>query len=80
MAHDLAGPGTSGKHRVDWNLHRLAERAVKAGLLDAGSRGYDITQQVIHQWLRRLTPAQLHAYSREAVPALKEMLRLQFTV
>ena len=44
MAHDLAGPGTSGKRRVDWNLHRLAERAVKAGLLDAGSRGYDITQ------------------------------------
>jgi hypothetical protein len=70
----------SGKHHVDWNLHRLAERAVKAGLLDAGSRGYDITQQVIRQGLSSLTPAQRHAYSREAVPALKEMVRRQFTM
>jgi hypothetical protein len=70
----------SGKHHLDWNLHRLAEQAVKAGLLDAGSRGYEITQQVIHQGLSSLTPAQRHAYVREAGPALKEMLRRKFTV
>ena len=69
----------SGKHRVDWNLHRLTEQAVRAGLLDGGSRGYDITQQVIHQGLNSLTPAQHHAYIREAVPALKKMLRRKFS-
>ena len=69
----------SGKHRVNWNLHRLAEQEVQAGLLDAGSRGYDITQQVIHQGLNSLTPAQRHAYISEAAPALKEMLRRKFT-
>jgi hypothetical protein len=65
----------SGKDRVDWDLHKLAEQAVEAGLLDAGSRGYDITQQVIHQGFDSLTPAQRQAYIREAVPALNEMAR-----
>jgi hypothetical protein len=68
----------SGKGRVDWNLHKLAEQAVEAGLLIAGSRGYDITQQVIHQGFNSLTPAQRQAYIREAVPALNEMVRWQY--
>jgi hypothetical protein len=68
----------SGKDRVDWNLHKLAEQAVEAGLLIAGSRGYDITQQVIQQGFDSLTPAQRQAYIREAVPALHEMVRRQF--
>jgi hypothetical protein len=68
----------SGKGRVDWNLHKLAEQAVEAGLLNAGSRGYDITQQVIHQGFNSLTPAQRQAYIREAVPALNEMVRWQY--
>jgi hypothetical protein len=68
----------SGKDRVDWNLHKLAEQAVEAGLLEAGSRGYDITQQVIHQGFDSLTPAQRQASIREAVPALNEMARRQF--
>jgi hypothetical protein len=70
----------SGKHHVDWNLDRLAEQAVKAGLLHAGSRGYDVTQQVIRQGLSSLTPAQRQAYVREAGPALTEMVRRKFTV
>jgi hypothetical protein len=65
----------SGKVPVDWNLHTLAEQAVEAGLLIAGSRAYDITQQVIHQGLDSLTPAQRQAYLTEAVPALNEMMR-----
>jgi hypothetical protein len=68
----------SGNGRVDWNLHKLAEQAVEAGLLHAGSRGYDITQQVIHQGFNSLTPAQRQAYIREAVPALNEMVRWQY--
>jgi hypothetical protein len=52
---------------------------VKAGLLDAGSRGYDLTQQVIHQGLGSLTPSQRRAYISEAAPALNEMLRRKFT-
>ena len=68
-----------GKHHFDWNLHRVAEQAVKAGLLDAGSRGYDLTQQVIHQGLGSLTPSQRRAYISEAAPALNEMLRRKFT-
>jgi hypothetical protein len=68
----------SGKDRVDWNLRKLAEQALEAGLLDAGSRGYDIIQQVIQQGFDSLTPAQRRAYIREAVPALNEMVRRQF--
>jgi hypothetical protein len=68
----------SEKDRVDWNLHKLAEQAVEAGLLDAGSRGYDITQQVIHDGFDSLTPAQRRAYTREVVPALNEMVLRQF--
>jgi hypothetical protein len=65
----------SRKDRVDWKLHELTEQTVKAGLLDAGSRGYDMTQQVIHQGFASLTPAQRQAYITEAVPALAEMMR-----
>jgi hypothetical protein len=68
----------SGKDRVDWNLHKLAEQAVEAGLLDAGSRSYDITQQVIHQGFNSLTPAQRQVFITEAMPALNEMMRRQF--
>ena len=68
----------SGKDRVDWNLHKVAEQAVEAGLLDASSCGYDITQQVIRLGFHSLTPAQRQAYIREAVPALNEMARRQF--
>jgi hypothetical protein len=67
----------SGEDRTDWRLHELAEQAVEAGLLDAGSRAYDITQQVIHQGFGSLTPAQRQAYITEAVPALNEMMRRQ---
>jgi hypothetical protein len=63
--------------RTDWRLHELAEQAVKEGLLDAGSRAYDITQQVIHQGFTSLTPSQRQAYITEAVPALNEMMRRQ---
>ena len=67
-----------GDDRTDWRLHELAEQAVEAGLLDAGSRGYDLTQQVIHQGFNSLTPAQREAYITEAVPALNEMMRRRF--
>ena len=67
-----------GEDRTDWRLHELTEQAVEAGLLDAGSRGYDITQQVIRQGFSSLTPAQREAYITEAVPALNEMMRRRF--
>jgi hypothetical protein len=66
------------KDRVDWNLHTLAEKAVQAGLLNVGSRGYGATQQVIHQGFSSLTPAQRIVYLAEAVPALDEMFQRQF--
>jgi hypothetical protein len=71
------GSGMNGKDRADWNLHKLAEQAVEAGLLDTGSRGFDITQQVIHQGFNSLTPAQRQAFIEEAAPALNEMMRRQ---
>jgi hypothetical protein len=37
-----------GEDRIDWRLHELTEQPVAEGLLDAASRAYDITQQVIH--------------------------------
>jgi hypothetical protein len=67
-----------GEDRTDWRLHELTEEAVAEGLLDAGSRAYDITQQVIHQGFDSLTPAQRQAYITEAVPALNEMMRRRF--
>jgi hypothetical protein len=67
-----------GEDRIDWRLHELTEEAVAEGLLDAGSRAYDITQQVIHQGFHSLTPAQRQAYITEAVPALNEMMRRRF--
>ena len=67
-----------GKDRTDLRLHELAEQAVEAGLLDAGSRAYDLTQQVIHEGFNSLTPAQRQAYITEAVPALNEMMRRRF--
>ena len=63
-----------GEDRTDWRLHELTEEAVAEGLLDAGSRAYDITQQVIRQGVHSLTPAQRQAYITEAVPALNEMM------
>jgi hypothetical protein len=56
----------------------IGDVAVAEGLLDAGSRAYDITQQVIHQGFHSLTPAQRQAYITEAVPALNEMMRRRF--
>jgi hypothetical protein len=56
----------------------LAEQAVKAGLLDAASRAYDIIQQLIHRGLSSLTPEQRDAYIREAVPAFNEMKQPAF--
>jgi hypothetical protein len=68
-----------GEDRIDWNLHKLAEQAVQAGLLNAGSRGYEITQQVIRGGLDSLSRTQRIVYLAEAVPALNETLRRQFT-
>jgi hypothetical protein len=67
-----------GDDHTDWRLHELTEQAVEAGLLDAGSRGYAITQQVIHQGFKSLSPEQRHVYITEAVPALNEMMRRRF--
>jgi hypothetical protein len=67
-----------GEDRIDWRLHELTEQAVAEGLLDAASRAYDITQQVIHQGFDSLTPAQRQAYITDAVPALNEMMRRRF--
>jgi hypothetical protein len=64
--------------RTDWRLHELTEQAVEAGLLNADSRGYAITQQVIRGGFASLTPEQRHVYITEAVPALNEMMRRRF--
>jgi hypothetical protein len=67
-----------GEDRIDWRLHELTEQAVAEGLLDAASRAYDITQQVIHQGFDILTPPQRQAYITEAVPALNAIMRRRF--
>jgi hypothetical protein len=67
-----------GEDRIDWCLHELTEQAVAEGLLDAVSRAYDITQQVIHQGFGSLTPPQRQVYITDAVPALNEMMRRRF--
>ena len=67
-----------GVNRTEWRLHKLAEQAVEAGLLHAGSRGYEITQQVIHQGYESLSQAQRQVFITEAAPALNEMMRRQF--
>jgi hypothetical protein len=68
-----------GIDRFDWNLNRLTEQAVEAGLLSAGSRGHEITQHVIWRGVAGLSPGQRTVYLAEAVPALNEVLRRQFT-
>ena len=68
-----------GEDRTDWNLYKLAIQAVEAGLLSVGSRGHEITQQVIRQGFDSLSSTQRIIYLAEAVPALNEMLRRQFT-
>jgi chorismate synthase len=59
----------------DWNLNRLAERAIQAGLLSVGSRGHEIIQHVIFRGFESLSPAQRTIYLAEAAPALNEMMR-----
>jgi hypothetical protein len=66
-----------GVHRFDWNLNRLTEQAVEAGLLSAGSRGHEITQQVILRGFDSLSPSQRTVYLAEAVPALNAMMQRQ---
>jgi hypothetical protein len=68
----------SGEDGTNWRLHELMEQAVEAGLLDAGSRGHEITQQVIHERYESLFPAQRQVFIAEALPALNEMMRRQF--
>jgi hypothetical protein len=68
-----------GIDRFDWNLNRLTERAVQAGLLSVGSRGHEIIQHVIFRGLESLSPAQRTIYLAEAAPALNEMMRRQST-
>jgi hypothetical protein len=68
----------SGQDCTDWRLHELAQQAVDAGLLNAGSRGYGITQQVIRRGYESLSPAQRQVFIAEALPALNEMMRRQF--
>jgi hypothetical protein len=65
-----------GIDRFDWNLNRLTERAVQAGLLSVGSRGHQIIQHVIFRGFESLSPAQRMVYLAEAAPAL-EMMRRQ---
>jgi hypothetical protein len=69
----------SGIDRFDWNLNRLAEQAVQAGLLSAGTRGHEITQGVILRGFESLSPMQRILYIAEALPALDEMMRRQPT-
>ena len=68
-----------GIDRFDWNLNRLTERAVQAGLLSAGSRGHEIIQHVIFRGFESLSPSQRIIYLAEAAPALNEMMRRQST-
>ena len=68
-----------GIDRFDWNLNRLTERAVQAGLLSVGSRGHQIIQHVIFRGFESLSPAQHTIYLAEAAPALNEMRRRQST-
>ena len=68
-----------GIDRFDWNLNRLTERAVQAGLLSVGSRGHEIIQHVIFRGFESLSPVQRSIYLAEAAPALNEMMRRQST-
>jgi hypothetical protein len=64
-------PDMGGEDRIGRRLHELTGQAVAEGLLDAASRAYDITQQVIHQGFDSLTPPQRQAYITEAVPVMR---------
>jgi hypothetical protein len=66
-------------NRFDWHLNRLTEQAVQAGLLSAGSRGHEITKEVILRGFESLSPMQRLVYLAEAVPALDEIMRRQDT-
>jgi hypothetical protein len=48
---------------------------VQAGLLSAGSRGHEITQEVILRGFESLSSVQRIVYLAEVVPALDEMIR-----
>jgi hypothetical protein len=62
--------------RVDWRLQ--VEQAVQEGLLEVGSRGYRVTEQVMHQGFTSLSPEQRCVYITEVLPALNEMARRQY--
>jgi hypothetical protein len=63
---------------LGWDLHEHVQQAVQAGLIDASSRGYWISQRVIHRGFDSLCPKQRSIYNREILPALNEMARRQY--
>ena len=63
---------------IGWDLHEQVQQAVEAGLIDASSRGYWISQRVIHRGFDRLCPKQRSIYNSEILPALNEMARRQY--
>ena len=64
--------------RINFGLHEEVEQAVQKGLLQQGTRGYGIAQQVIHQGIASLSADQRSFYYREVVPALNAMARWQY--
>jgi hypothetical protein len=63
---------------VGWDLHEQVQQAVQAGLIDASSRGYWISQRVIRRGFDSLCPKQRSVYNKEILPALNEMARRQY--
>jgi hypothetical protein len=60
------------------DLHERVQQAAQAGLIEASSRGYWISQRVIHRGFDSLSPKQRSIYNREILPALNEMARRQY--
>jgi hypothetical protein len=63
---------------IGWYLHEQVQQAVEAGLIEVSSRGYWISQRVIHRGFDSLCPKQRSIYNREILPALNEMAWRQY--
>jgi hypothetical protein len=63
---------------IGWDLHEYVQQAVQAGLIEASSRAYWITQRVIYRGFDSLLPKHRSVYNREILPALNEMARRQY--
>ena len=68
---------------IDFELHEQVEQLVDEGMLEKGTAGYGIAQQVIHQGLESLSSKQRWVWDQIVSPLfeeLEDMLHLRHAI